>query len=288
MSLYPSQYHVELHRLASFAKCEGFQHVAALAKLGFYWKDGDRRLYCNSCEFSLSSWDSSDEVIQRHRHSSPQCTAVTDNNTDSEPVAISPEDIENKLRMWTSHLLSDGTRVRRHQRDTTDCNEDAPFIIQCRNVMERARKKGILRYRNVHIDLKNPDFELLKDERTRLNTFSNWSRDSHVTAVELARNGMFYTGSNDKVQCVFCRGYLHGWAPGDVVADEHRKFFPSCPIVTAVDCGNVRIEVHSDCGERYVADTAVRSLPLSEQENYNSIQLSSIEQNRLMPAVSYH
>ncbi|KAH3739578.1 hypothetical protein DPMN_046232 [Dreissena polymorpha] len=48
-----------------------------------------------------------------------------------------------------------------------------------------------------------------------------------------------YLHVSDRVQCVFCRASLASFEPGDVVANEHRKYGPQCPFAFGYECGNI-------------------------------------------------
>ncbi|KAL8599224.1 hypothetical protein ACOMHN_007940 [Nucella lapillus] len=73
--------------------------------------------------------------------------------------------------------------------------------------------------------------DFYKWEANRLNTFSDWRYQSLVRKEDLARNGFIYTGTADKVRCVFCNIMLLRWDPGDVVQQEHRKANAYCPLL---------------------------------------------------------
>lgn len=70
---------------------------------------------------------------------------------------------------------------------------------------------------------------LREDFNLRLNTFSNFPRNSPVKPLDLVRDYFYYIGIEDKCQCTHCGGVLGGWMPGDDVHREHRKHFPDCP-----------------------------------------------------------
>ncbi|OWF36077.1 baculoviral IAP repeat-containing protein 3-like [Mizuhopecten yessoensis] len=80
---------------------------------------------------------------------------------------------------------------------------------------------------------------VLRFERNRLETYRTWPSSSPVTTRDLARSGFYYVGSEDRVQCIYCRGILKGWDPGDVVHIEHRNKFPRCPFILGMDVGNI-------------------------------------------------
>ena len=82
-------------------------------------------------------------------------------------------------------------------------------------------------------------YEGYKQEHKRLETYNDWPNNAPVNKTDLARNGFIYLHINDRVQCVFCRGILSSWEPGDVIEDEHRKHCPECPFAFGYPCGNV-------------------------------------------------
>ncbi|KAL8562474.1 hypothetical protein ACOMHN_008618 [Nucella lapillus] len=82
-----------------------------------------------------------------------------------------------------------------------------------------------------------PDF--YKSERNRLATFSDWRHQSIVRKEDLAKNGFIYTGTGDKVRCVFCNGILRQWDQDDVVEQEHRRNFPNCTLLAGQNVGNL-------------------------------------------------
>lgn len=88
-----------------------------------------------------------------------------------------------------------------------------------------------------------------KYEKKRLDTFTTWPKNANVRKEDLARNGFIYLQSNDRVQCVFCRGILSSWDPDDIVAEEHRKHCPECPFAFGLETKNVPL-----CLDRQVMD----------------------------------
>ncbi|NXC49616.1 BIR7B protein, partial [Penelope pileata] len=71
----------------------------------------------------------------------------------------------------------------------------------------------------------------MRDEASRLRTFSQWPDSSPVSAQDLAKAGFFFVGPRDQVQCFCCGGILLDWKPGDRPIAEHLKFFSSCKFV---------------------------------------------------------
>lgn len=93
---------------------------------------------------------------------------------------------------------------------------------------------------------------LRNDYNKRLRTFDHrWPPGIPVLPQDLAQDGFYYTGLDDKVQCTHCGGILSGWCEGDVVALEHRQHFPNCPWVRhgRVQNGHVPIAPPSNVGD---------------------------------------
>ncbi|CAC5389728.1 BIRC7_8 [Mytilus coruscus] len=77
------------------------------------------------------------------------------------------------------------------------------------------------------------DYDHMRYERYRLETFRTWPQSANADKNQLAANGFYYIGdgNDDRVQCDFCKIILKKWEPGDVVQEEHRKHGPLCPYV---------------------------------------------------------
>jgi len=254
MALSKPVYQRESRRLATFNHYDGPKSILQLARNGFFWARDHDKITCYNCGFSLNNWNWVEDVVDSHKQYAPDCPVSNGNDRNNIPMRMISEDFEKQLLLSSkdSTDTSGSKYMKDGPRDTTDCTSETrqipQFVITCRDIFSRAKRKGILGENNpppvVKIDLNNPDFELLKDERVRLRTFTDgiWPQDANAKPEELARNGMFYTGMSDRVQCAFCRGFLRNWAVGDVVSDEHRRHFPDCPFVKGHDIGNVTVE----------------------------------------------
>jgi hypothetical protein len=102
--------------------------------------------------------------------------------------------------------------------------------------LDRATARSLLSKRK-GVDRTNPDFERLKSHKVRLDTFYDWpSRATRcVYPKDLAVAGLFFTGIDDRVQCAYCRQFLHTWVQGEKPLDEHRKLFPDCSFLRLGD-----------------------------------------------------
>jgi hypothetical protein len=77
---------------------------------------------------------------------------------------------------------------------------------------------------------KPPKFPSLVTHPARLKTFTNWPKEEVVSAASLAEAGFFYLGKQDAVTCFHCGESLGNWCKDDIPTDEHRKWFPDCPL----------------------------------------------------------
>lgn len=84
----------------------------------------------------------------------------------------------------------------------------------------------------------------LKVFENRLQTYSNWPLD-FITPEQLAQAGFFYLNIVDQVKCAFCGGIIGQWEVNDQPLQEHRKFFPDCPIVRQQELQQEEIGIQS-------------------------------------------
>ena len=98
-----------------------------------------------------------------------------------------------------------------------------------------------------HIDLK-PNFEFnFRLELCRLQSFEHWPSNAAVKAKDLANAGFYYMGTDDRVQCAFCRGILRNWEQEDQSLVEHRRHFPACPFLDdRASVGNIPLEEENE------------------------------------------
>lgn len=219
----------ELERLASFASWpeDDFHSPLSLARCGFAYSRESNEVLCPLCGIKLDRLSRGDNPAEEHKRRSPACpfvNQVTTTNNLPQPMRLSSADASNSTN---SALWDVYTSASRRFHGQSSQNEVAPNA--CLSL-------------SVRVDRLNPDYELLRRESIRLDTFYDWPSSAHAIPEHLAREGFFYTGSIDRVRCAFCHNTLHSWAPGDKPMEEHRKHFPRCPFVLNHDVGNVRIE----------------------------------------------
>ena len=71
----------------------------------------------------------------------------------------------------------------------------------------------------------------LKIFENRLNSFNSSWPLNWLSPTSLASAGFFYFNIGDQVKCAFCGGIIGQWEIDDSPIEEHRKFFPECPVV---------------------------------------------------------
>lgn len=84
----------------------------------------------------------------------------------------------------------------------------------------------------------------LKIIENRLQTYSNWPLD-FISPEQLSDAGFYYMNVHDQVKCAFCGGIIGQWERNDNPLQEHRKFFPDCPIVRQQELQQEEIGIQS-------------------------------------------
>jgi hypothetical protein len=81
----------------------------------------------------------------------------------------------------------------------------------------------------------------MKYEKHRLESFKHWPIP-WLCVRDFAANGFYFTGFDDKVECVFCRALLGRWEAEDDVETEHRKWSPHCPFIRGEKTENIPLK----------------------------------------------
>jgi len=226
--------------LASF---RNWSHVTPsavnLAKAGLRFTGNDDITKCNLCGIEISKWKLGDDPILEHRTRSPQCLFANNEVTDEDVKSIA-----NSI-LPSLHYSGSNSKDLMDSKQTTSrvsgfSRADAPFVEVCKQIISRVIA-GKYSPAKVVVDRAIPDYDILRSEQARHSTFGDWPESAAriVGAIALARNGFFYTGQADKVQCVYCHGFLHGWVEGDQPDSEHRAHFPNCSFVLGKQVGNI-------------------------------------------------
>jgi len=249
---------LNLQRLASYRSWSSDAVSSVLlARAGLTYTGYNDNTVCDSCKTELSGWQQGDDPINKHRGRAPHCSFEADNLINIEVMA---------RRLASAFDIKSG-----NTKDAADCTSSSSafgptstalktlkpeFREACKQIIRRAiNTPRVPSTSNLStpasnpqqtndpvIDRNNPDFELLRSERVRLLTFHDWPERAAqiVEARQLAQTGLYFTGQADRVQCVFCRGFLRNWVQGDQPTDEHRRHFPDCAFVRGRQVGNIR------------------------------------------------
>ena len=235
----------EIRRLATFTSWPETAKASPvrLAKAGLYFNGQGDTAVCFRCSSLLDNWKDGDDPLERHRHRASNCPIVLGNDKENVPLQLYELNSNYNLshHRWT---INNDTCPDNAAGDTNIQNRIGLLSVY-NTAFSRAQKSAIFSVNFLHVDRTNPDFDQLRRESVRLSTFHDWPPRAHAQPAELARDGFFFTGLDDRVQCAFCRGFLRNWVPGDKPADEHKKHFPDCPLVRGLDIANILEETHN-------------------------------------------
>ena len=235
----------ELHRLATFSSWPETAKASPirLAKAGLYFNGQGDTTVCFRCSSLFDNWEEGDDPTERHRLRSSNCPVMLGIDTENCPL---------KLYQGPGSIST--------YRDCTDaCPETLPqgLLSVYNSAFSRAKRRAIFPEENVqHIDRNNPDFHQLRQENVRLSTFDDWPSTAHTQPAELARNGFFFTGLDDRVQCAFCRRVFWNLNEGETLSVKHNLQCPEGPFTRGANCDNVGDRQRSEVQARLESDSA--------------------------------
>ncbi|KAL2311087.1 hypothetical protein Nmel_002774 [Mimus melanotis] len=233
----------ELYRMSTFSTFPMNTPVSerSLARAGFYYTGVQDKVKCFSCGLTLDNWQPGDNAMEKHKQLYPSCSFVqrmlsVNNLGLSSRSAFSPSVVNSLSPSLRSIALSPSLEqvgyfsgsFSSFPQDpvTTRAVEDLPFLSP---------------------KLHNP---LMRTEDARLRTFHSWPL-TFLSPIDLARAGLYYLGTADKVACFTCGGQLCNWEPKDNAMSEHRRHYPNCPFVEnlirdqqSFNVSNVSMQTH--------------------------------------------
>ncbi|XP_055677846.1 E3 ubiquitin-protein ligase XIAP-like [Lutzomyia longipalpis] len=225
LSVPTSPYCREDRRLESFDEWPGGD-ARELARFGFYYVGTGWDVECIFCYMRLDMTPPVvGDIVARHLEA-PDCPLFR--GRASTNVPLEPEQ--------TNRLIYELAG----QRPASDC---LVLPAERHEAQEKARKMprdprrvsiitNPLNERYVH----TPMLRDLHIERNRLKSFHSWRgmADKH----ELARQGFYFTGIDDVVQCIFCRTQFSNWQPESDILEAHAT--PGrCPFLRGFETANV-------------------------------------------------
>uniref|UniRef100_A0A3Q4B4A0 E3 ubiquitin-protein ligase XIAP n=1 Tax=Mola mola TaxID=94237 RepID=A0A3Q4B4A0_MOLML len=194
------------NRRASFRDSNLVQQVSAerLAQAGFYFIGPPDRVRCFSCQKTVENWHTGDTPVERHKEVSPSCKFLSCNYRTS-------------LGTISDTTLTNGSSYN-------EAAEDMEYLLRTGQVVDESTY---------------PLAPHMKSEEARLNSFISWPPTVPIRPGDLAQAGLYYLGTDDRVQCFCCNGILAYWEEGDDPWEEHAKHFPSCFFILGHDVGNI-------------------------------------------------
>lgn len=155
------------------------------------------------------------DQLQKKNENKKYYTCVSNNTNNNDKTIILRRNIRDLVKdIHLSNILDELMRL------PCDCLSTS-FIIETKIHFEKLISLWIAAYYETR----------LMSEAIRIETFkrNNWPH-KFIDKSTLAKNGFFYVGPFDRVQCVFCKLILLDWKENDTPEVEHNKFSPCCPI----------------------------------------------------------
>ena len=219
-------------RLASFHKRPPTYTTSAVrqAHAGFFYTGQDDMVECFKCHLQVSNWAALGEPVDPfavHMQRSSDCPFIVDNDKENIAFSVNPAAPLKPLTPPPSNLAT----------PLQSLNMTSQPLQQLSNTTNQMQNRASL--------LKSAPRYLpnYRNEQQRLDTFTYWPNTSAVRPAELARAGFYYLGTEDRVQCAFCKGVLRNWEPDDHAFEKHKRRFPQCPYVRDVNTsGNIPIK----------------------------------------------
>jgi len=220
-------YKYERTRLQTFQNWPANAKVEAwkMAKAGLLYTGQEEEVKCTWCGVIISDWQYGDQVMAKHRMTSPDCPFVRNqsDNVPCVPGELSPAVLP---------------RVPVPE-DTDDVGPETPRLGLSRPPffppMETEQEDDPDRSRSSPEGPTEIDF---RSEAARLSSFSNWDV-AFISPSDLARAGFYSLNQRDSCKCAFCHNCVGDWEEGDDPMTEHSELFPLCRFVQGQEVGNV-------------------------------------------------
>ncbi|NXF94965.1 BIR protein, partial [Eubucco bourcierii] len=212
----------ELYRMSTFSTFPRNVPVSerSLARAGFYYTGVQDKVKCFSCGLTLDNWQPGDNAMEKHKQLYPNCSFVQSkpsvNNLGlSSRSACSPLVANNLSPSLHFGTLSPSLEQVEYFSGSFSSFPQDPITTRAAEDLSFSRP-----------ELQNP----MSTEHGRLQTFRSWPL-TLPSSVDLAKAGLYYLGTADRVACFACGGQLSNWEQKDNAMSEHRRHFPNCPFV---------------------------------------------------------
>ncbi|XP_062998012.1 E3 ubiquitin-protein ligase XIAP [Elgaria multicarinata webbii] len=209
-----------------------------LSQAGFFYTGEGDKVKCFSCHATIEGWRQGDSAAERHKTISPNCKFMNDINFGKNDTHSA---VPNCLRRTENCFAVNALQP------PLDPSSDlyADYLLRSGQVVDLS---GSLYPRN----------PAMCNEEARLRSFHNWPPYAPLTPKDLANAGLYYTGTDDEVECFCCGGKLKNWESCDQAWSEHRRHFPRCFFVLGRDVGNVA-SVPDQSGDAKVDRSEIRN-----------------------------
>ncbi|NXO18795.1 BIR protein, partial [Oriolus oriolus] len=233
----------ELYRMSTFSTFPMNTPVSerSLARAGFYYTGVQDKVKCFSCGLTLDNWQPGDNAMDKHKQLYPSCSFVQSmlsvNNLGlSSHSAFSPSVGSSLSPSLHSIALSPSLEQVGYFSGSFSSFPQDPVTTRAVEDLSFLSPK-----------LHNPS---MRTEDARLRTFHSWPL-TFLSPTDLAKAGLYYLGTADKVACFTCGGQLCNWEPKDNAVSEHRRHYPNCPFVEnlirdqqSFNVSNVSMQTH--------------------------------------------
>lgn len=233
----------ELYRMSTFSTFPMNTPVSerSLARAGFYYTGVQDKVKCFSCGLTLENWQPGDNAMEKHKQLYPSCSFVQSvlsvNNLGlSSRSAFSPSVASSLSPSLHSIALSPSLEQVGYFSGSFSSFPQDPVTTRAVEDLSFLSPK-----------LHNPS---MRTEDARLRTFHSWPL-TFLSPIDLAKAGLYYLGTADKVACFTCGGQLCNWEPKDNAVSEHRRHYPNCPFVEnlirdqqSFNVSNVSMQTH--------------------------------------------
>ncbi|NWT59732.1 BIR protein, partial [Erythrocercus mccallii] len=233
----------ELYRMSTFSTFPMNAPVSerSLARAGFYYTGVQDKVKCFSCGLTLDNWQPGDNAMEKHKQLYPSCSFVqrmlsVNNLGLSSRSAFSPSAANSLSPSLHSIGLSPSLEQVGYFSGSFSSFPQDPVTTRAVEDLPFSSPK-----------LHNPS---MRTEDARLHTFHSWPL-TFLSPTDLAKAGLYYLGTADKVACFTCGGQLCNWEPKDNAVSEHRRHYPNCPFVEnlirdqqSFNVSNVSMQTH--------------------------------------------
>ncbi|KFU90945.1 Inhibitor of apoptosis protein [Chaetura pelagica] len=232
----------ELYRISTFSAFPINVPVSerSLARAGFYYTGVQDKVKCFSCGLTLDSWQPGDNPMEKHKQLYPSCSFVQN--------MLSANNIGLSSHSAFSPLVANSFSPSLHSITSPSLEQVGYFSGSFSSFpQDPVNNRAVEDLTFLRPKLHNPS---MSTEDARLRTFHSWPL-TFLSPTDLAKAGLYYLGTADKVACFACGGQLSDWEPKDNAISEHRRHFPNCPFVEnltrdqlSFNVSNVSMQTH--------------------------------------------